>query len=316
MSNSPELSLESPDVLSTVLSWLELKAEIYANGDYCGAWALDTSGDRHIPFHLIGQGRAWLHLKDKPSQMLSTGDLVIFPHDAQHIVSDSMTPPPSAQVNTAPNSAEGDSTNVICGFFKFQNKAVWPLLDSLPEVILLDLAQQTHSSHIRQLINMIINELQDQQQGVYTVINQLAYLLFIQVIRQQIQTSHLQTGLLAAMFDPKIAKALACIHNHSQKNWTLASLAQSAAMGRSSFASRFNELVGMPAMQYLGYWRMQQAKHLLRTTHQSMLEIAETCGYQSEAAFRKAFKKITGETPGSIRKKLASQPNENSNENN
>lgn len=302
MTDRPQFQLENSDALSTVLSRLELKAEVYANGDYCGAWALDTSGSRHIPFHLIGHGRAWLHFKNRESQMLSTGDLVIFPRDDEHIISESAKRPEADQVNKGPSETEGESTNVICGFFEFRNKAAWPLLDALPEVVLIGLAQQAHNSHIRQLIDMIINELHNQQQGFYAVINQLAYLLFIQIIRQQIQSGHIQSGLIAAMFDTKLSKALACIHNHPQKDWTLASLAKASAMGRSSFASRFNELVGIPAAQYLGYWRMQLAKHLLLTSDQSMLDIAERCGYQSEVSFRKAFKKITGETPGAVRR--------------
>lgn len=302
MSDRPNNHLDKPDALSSVLSRLELSAEVYANGDYCGAWGIDTSGSHKIPFHLIGRGRAWLHLPDDQSIALSTGDLVLFPRDIQHVVSNSNTLPPDELINMGSSSDSGESTNVVCGFFEFANKAAWPLLDSLPELILLDLAQQANSSAIRALIDLMIRELQNEQQGYYAVINQLSYLLFIEIIRQQIQQGHLKTGLLAAMFDHKLSQVLAVIHNQPEEQWTLERLAQIAAMGRSSFATRFHELVGMPAMQYVGHWRMQLAKQLLSNTTQSMFEIAEKCGYQSEVAFRKAFKKITGVTPGKIRR--------------
>lgn len=303
MSNRPKSYLEDPDALSSVLSRLDLKAEIYVNGDYCGTWAMDTSGSRRIPFHLIGRGKAWLHMGSQPKQILSSGDLVVFPHDDHHIVASSSIPPPKEIINAEIKEQAGSSTNVVCGFFEFQNKAAWPLLDSLPSVILLDLTEQSTNPHIRIIIELIINELREERAGYYAVINKLAYLLFIQIIRQQIMTGKLEAGLLVAMFDNKISKALAMIHAHPEKSWTLGSLAQQAAMGRSSFASRFNELVGIPAMQYLTVWRMQAAKQLLETTAQSMLDISEQCGYESEAAFRKAYKKVTGETPGSTRRK-------------
>ncbi|WP_185964484.1 AraC family transcriptional regulator [Aliikangiella marina] len=295
--------LDNPDALSSVLSKLELTAEVYANGDYCGAWGIDTSGSRKIPFHLIGRGRAWLHLPNDQVTPLSTGDLVIFPRDIEHVISDSEAPPAPTIINQGANTSEGDSTNVVCGFFEFTNKAAWPLLDSLPELVHLDLAQQANNSAIRLLIDLMIRELQNKQQGYYAVINQLSYLLFIEIIRQQIKQGHIESGLLVAMFDNKLSNALSLIHNHPKQQWTLESLAKASAMGRSSFASRFHTLIGMPAMQYLSHWRMQQAMQLLSNGDQSMYDIAEQVGYHSEVAFRKAFKKITGMTPGAVRRK-------------
>ncbi len=306
MSNRPNASyITNPDALSFVLSRLQLEAEIYLNEEYCGAWAVDTSGSRRIPFHLIGKGNAWLHFKGRDKQLLSTGDLVVFPRDAQHIVASSSELPNRALINAKTSKQDGPSTNMVCGFFEFQNKAAWPLLDSLPAVIVLDLSEQSRNPQFRTLIDLIINEINQALPGYYSVINQLAYLLFVQIIRQQIKTGKLETGLLVALFDDKISKALAVIHKQPEKHWSLETLAQIAAMGRSSFAQRFNELVGLPAMQYLTAWRMREAKQLLETTKQPMIDIAEQCGYESEAAFRKAYKKTTHETPGESRRKTS-----------
>ena len=89
MSDSPSIYLGDPDALSSVLSRLQLNAEVYSDGDFCGTWAVDTSGSRRIPFHLIGRGEAWLHVNGQPPQMLSCGDLVIFPRDTQHVMAGS-----------------------------------------------------------------------------------------------------------------------------------------------------------------------------------------------------------------------------------
>jgi AraC family transcriptional activator of mtrCDE len=322
MSNRPNDILDSPDPLSVVLSRLQLSAEIFSNGEYFGQWSTCTTGSRRIPFHLIGRGKAWLHIPGREKQMLSAGDLVVLPHDNLHHISSSSVDPQAknnqattdtqdisgtqnnVELNTI-NENNHSSTQMICGFFDFQNKAAWPLLNSLPEVIVLDLSEQSFGGPIRILIELLINELKTAQPGFYNVINQLAYLLFVQVIRSQIDSGKLSTGLLAALFDEKISKALSKIHAQPGKNWSVESLAQQALMGRSAFSQRFNALVGMPAMQYLTAWRMQEAKQLLTVTTKSVLDIALQCGYESEAAFRKSYKKVIGEPPGMTRQQIS-----------
>jgi AraC family transcriptional activator of mtrCDE len=302
MSKSPYMYLDNPDALSSVLSRLQLNAEVYSDGDFCGAWAVDTSGSRRIPFHLIGRGQAWLHMNEEPTQRLSSGDLVLFPGDREHILANSSEIPPEDLINAEVAVDAGPITNLVCGFFEFKNKSAWPLLDSLAPVIVIDLSDMCMAASIRGLIDLMVAELNRREPGFYTVINHLAYLLFVQVLRQQIQQGKVNSGLLAALFDSKISNALSAIHNHPERRWTLDSLAAEAAMGRSSFARHFHELTGVPPMQYLTSWRMQEANSLLKTTKLSMAHIAEQCGYESEAAFRKAFKKNVGTPPGAIRK--------------
>lgn len=303
MSKRPSVDLENPDALSVVLSRLQLKAEIFSDGEYFGDWATDTSGNRKIPFHLIGRGKAWLHMKGHEPQVLTAGDLVILPHDDQHVIASSAKEPNQSLLEREPDQSGDVATQVICGYFEFQNKAAWPLLDSLPNLILLDLSERSTGSQLRILIELLISELHSANPGFHSVINQIAYLMFVQVIRSQISSGKLMSGLLAALFDEKISKALAKIHGEPQKHWTLESLASQAAMGRSAFSQRFTELVGMSVMQYLTAWRMREARLMLATTPISTAEIAELCGYESEPAFRKSYKKVIGETPGMTRRK-------------
>ena len=304
MSNRPIMYLNNPDSLSIIFSKLQLSAEVYVNGDFCGTWAVDTSGSRRIPFHLIGRGKAWLHMDGNESIGLSSGDLVVFPKDHQHILANSSEVPAASIINNYQASDSGAITNLVCGFFEFKNKAAWPLLDSLPPLILLDLSEISTNAFARNLIDMIIAELNQAQPGYYAAINHLAELLFIQVIRTQILSGKIKSGLLCALFDKQIGKALSAIHQSPEKRWTLERLAETATMGRSGFAKRFNDLVGQPAMQYLAAWRMQEATSLLLNTTESILAIADKCGYESEAAFRKAYKNNTGSTPGEVRKNM------------
>ncbi|MEM7357792.1 MAG: AraC family transcriptional regulator [Pseudomonadota bacterium] len=301
MSDSPIYLDGQADALSSVLAGLQLCAEVYVSGDFCGQWAVDTSGSRRVPFHLIGQGNAWLHLEGEPERRLGAGDLVIFPNDRKHIMASSPERPADELVNADFSQNVGVVTNMVCGFFEFQNRAAWPLLESLDSAIVLELSDISSQPHVRSLIDLMLAELNARSPGYYTSINQLAYLIFIHAIRQQISSGRVRTGLLTALFDSKLSRALSAIHNRPDQQWNLVSLAAEAGMGRSAFAKRFNDLIGLPAMQYLTHWRMQNASSLLQTSELSVWQIAEQCGYESEAAFRKAFKKTVGQTPGQVR---------------
>lgn len=296
------MNFDEPDALSSLLQRLQLHAEVYVNGDFCGPWAVDTSGAKHMPFHLIGRGEAWLHMGGDEPQRLSAGDLVFFPHDDRHIIASDIECPTEDAINVDNALNTGAITHMVCGFFEFKNKLAWPLVDALGPVVVLDLGAMSDAPQVRTLLELMIGELKREQPGHYAVVNHLAYLLFVEVIRQQIRGGAIASGLLAALFDERISRALEVIHNLPGEPWSLDALASKAAMGRSSFAKRFNELVGMPAMQYLLHWRMQDASSQLANTQLPMVDIAERCGYESEAAFRKAFKKATGQTPGSVRK--------------
>lgn len=297
MSESSNIYLNDPDPLSVLLTRLSLSAEVYVNGDFCGKWAVDTSGSRRIPFHLIGSGEAWLHINDEVHPLVSR-DLVIFPNDHPHIISSSKQKPENQLIN-APMSNDGETTNMVCGFFEFKHALINPLLDTLPNVV--HLPAKAEQSRTRQLIDLIILELSQSRVGCYTVVDGLASLLFIEVLRQQVENKTLNTGLLVALFDPKIGKALNAMHKQPEFNWDLQQLAEKASMSRSNFADKFTKLVGISAMKYLIKWRMVEARKLLMTTNKSVFEIAQMSGYESEAAFRKAFKTHQGEAPGKVR---------------
>lgn len=293
------------DALSDILKWLRLKAEVYLHTDFQGCWAVDTSGSRSVPFHLVHSGRSWLHLQDEAPRLLSAGDSVIFPHDAQHYLSSESHCPNAELVEQtmaqlgAP--AQGEVTGLTCGHFMFENKADWPLLDSLPAVIVLELSDTSRLGNTRALLQLLIAELEEQGAGASLAVDYLAHVLFIHILRSQLEKG-LPSGLLKALFSPQVGKALTLIHADIAKPWTLASLASAVGMSRAVFAAEFKSLTGKTAIAYLSEWRMLTAAELLQTTDLTLFDISERCGYQSEAAFRKAFKHVTGKTPGEVRR--------------
>ncbi|MEM9257915.1 MAG: AraC family transcriptional regulator [Pseudomonadota bacterium] len=300
MSESPNIYLDDPDPLSLLLNRLDLNAEVYVNGDFCGTWAVDTAGSRRIPFHLIGSGEAWLHFDEAAPRQLAERDLVLFPRDAHHIVSNAGERPPSELVN-APMSNDGAITQMVCGFFEFRNALAYPVLEALPEAVILRASDADQARHLEWLIDRMLAELDASMPGSYAVVDQLAYLLFVEILRQQVASGSLAKGLLVALFDARIGRALSAMHQRPQQVWTLESLADEAAMSRSSFADQFSRIVGVTPVKYLTLWRMAEARHLLSTTELSTAQVAERSGYETEAAFRKAFKKTQGVTPGAVR---------------
>jgi len=190
MSDSTENITNRPDVvsdgLSAILSRIGLTAEIFMHADLCGDWAMDTSGHRKAAFHLVEQGHGWLHTEapDSP-RLLRSGDFVVFPHDAPHYISSGPEKPRKELINQLPRVLEGEITTLLCGFFVFGNRNAWPLLDGLPDVIVLKLMEKGGRNLAYFLLQLVLEELQNKKPGRGAALNLLAYMLFIMVIRSQ-----------------------------------------------------------------------------------------------------------------------------------
>ncbi|MFZ5493514.1 MAG: AraC family transcriptional regulator [Pseudomonadota bacterium] len=291
---------ESPedDLLSSVLSAYQLRAGVYANPRLCGVWQMGTSGHRRAAFHVVGEGRCWLHLRDAPSQALDGGDLVVFPHDAWHMLSG--TPTLDGDENRLPDGGDGPFTTLVCGYFEFLAGDKNPILDALPEVIVV--RGSSGSPHLGVIGRLLLEEADTADPGSRTVLDKLADTLFVMVVRHYINQATDRQGVLAALADTRLRRALAAMHREPARAWTLESLAQVAGMSRAGFAQRFADLVGSTPIEYLTRWRMTQAELLLRNPQVSVAGAAERVGYETEAAFRKAFKRIHGIGPGALRR--------------
>lgn len=269
-----------------------------------GDWAVDSSGEQRATFHLVARGGCWLHLDDTEEPVALAGDdLIVFPHDARHTITNS--PYPVADDfprNRLPDeSTGGPGVTLICGYFDFDRESWNPLLDSLPDVMIIrnDGTETVPFSHA--LRHLLIHEIESAQLGATLVVDKLSEILFIHALRHHLKNSDEQ-GFIAALADGKIGRILSRIHEQPAHNWSVERLAEVAGMSRSAFSARFTQLVGLSPMHYLSRWRMTKAHELLRSGAHSVAQVAERSGYQSEAAFAKAFKKQFGFGPGAARK--------------
>ncbi len=297
MSNMPQ-----EDLLSTVLSTYQLRAGVYGHPQFCGAWQISTSGHHRSAFHVVGAGSCWLHMRDgRAPERLDAGDLVVFPHDAWHMLSGTAELHGEDNIMASEAVGDGPFTTLVCGYFEFEAGDKNPIIDALPEVIVVRRADA--GDHLEILSRLLVAEAHAEGGiGTHTVLDKLADALFVMVVRHHIGQLADQRGLLAALADPRLRKALSAMHADPARSWTLESLSQIAGMSRASFVQRFSELVGTTPIDYLTRWRMTRAEMLLRNPQLSVAAIAEQVGYETEASFRKAFKRVHGVGPGSLRR--------------
>jgi len=152
------------------------------------------------------------------------------------------------------------------------------------------------------VLRFITLETENAQPGADVIVDKLSEILFIHVVRAFIKQGGVRTGFLAALSDDRLGRAIRSVHDNPAARWSVASLAHEAGMSRSAFANHFQNVAGMTPMQYVTEWRMQTAFELLSAKRLSVAEVAELSGYQTEASFRKAFKKHVGTGPGAIRR--------------
>lgn len=300
------MTFRSEDVLSDVLSGYRLAASVFHHDDWCGRWQVNISGSRRTTFHLIGRGACWLHLKGRAPIPLAGGDLVVFPHDAWHVLTPTPARPRSGATVFPAGEAEGPVANLLCGYFDFGVAARNPILEALPEFIHIRGERTPAYARLESLARLILAEADAGDDGQHLVLGRLADALFVTVLRAYLHEARDQRGLLAALADPRISKALAAAHREPGRRWTVAALARVAAMSRTAFSVTFGKLLGEPPLRYLTDFRMRRAVELLRDRGRSVAVVAEELGYQTEAAFRRAFKRVQGVAPGAVRRGRAS----------
>jgi AraC-like DNA-binding protein len=293
------------DTLSNILSLLDLRASVYFHSSFCGSWSIDGENDYRATFHLIARGNCWLHMPDlEQTVALTGGDLIVFPRDIRHSINSSPSFEPAAPLSSAPSKPTADepSTSLICGYFDFGSPQANPILDVMPDLVHIKNEDQARSAMLDSVLRFITLETEHAQPGSDVVVDKLSEILFIHVVRAYMRQTDTKTGLLAALSDDKLGRAIRRLHDDPSHNWSVSSLAEAAGMSRSAFASHFQSIAGITPMQYATNWRMQIAYERLRTSRDSVALIAEQSGYQTEASFRKAFKKLTGIGPGAVRR--------------
>ncbi|HQR70777.1 MAG TPA: AraC family transcriptional regulator [Burkholderiaceae bacterium] len=296
------------DVLDNLLQTLRLRTTVFHRGTFCGAWALDTSGSGRAAFHLVLDGRCWLHLPSLPApEQLHPGDLLLFPRDAPHSISSDLCM--SAPVNQSASipldvPAPTPGTALVCGHFEFAARGTNALLNALPDYVVFRTPKTETEGWPQAILQRIFAEARSDQPARSVMIERLVDLLFLEAIRGYLADRPQSTGLFAALRDPALRRALDAMHADVERAWTVDDLAAVAAMSRSAFASRFQAVLGQTPVGYLTAWRMKLAVDWLQEGS-SVLDVALRCGYQTEAAFHRAFKREIGLTPGAVRRAAA-----------
>jgi AraC-like DNA-binding protein len=304
------------DPVGEALHFLRMSGIFYCRSEFTAPWALAIPPiERSLMLHVVTSGRCWLEVKGIPSRLLQPGDLALVPHgDGHHLASEpgmvgaKLFEIPREQVSDRYEilrlGGGGAATSAVCGLFQFDHPAAHHLIALLPRVIAIESWSSPHMDWIQSTLRLMAAEARELRPGGETVITRLADILVIHAIRSWIaQDPAAQTGWLGALQDKQIGRIISMIHREPAREWTLEALAAEAAMSRSAFAARFTELVGEPAMRYVTRWRMHVALTWLREDNAPVGDLSHRLGYESEAAFSRAFKRYIGVSPGAVRRK-------------
>jgi AraC-like DNA-binding protein len=329
----------SGDTLSDLLRAVRFRGALFYYVDGTSPWVAEAPpaceiipailpGAEHmIEFHGIVKGSCWAAIVGESPVLLHEGDVILFPQGDAHVMSSapglrapsadtsfyfSPRPPQlpyalslkDAEITTARLDGGGsDRATIVCGFLGLDATPFNPLLAALPRVLHVPGRTLGADSWVNTFLQAVVAESNQRRPGGEAVLERMSEMLFVEVLRRHVDSlPPEQTGWLAGMRDPAVGRALALLHERPSEPWTLEQLSEEAGLSRSSLHERFVHFIGQPPMHYLARWRMQVAAGRLRDTDAKLLEIALDVGYESEAAFSRAFKREVGMAPGAWRR--------------
>jgi len=303
------------DPLGEALYFLRMSGTFYCRCEFSEPWALALPAlPGTLMFHVVTAGRCWLEVEGQEARLLQPGDLALVPHgDGHRMTSEPGLAGPglfdlpreelSERYEVLRQGGGGRPATIICGAVEFDHPAARHLVSMLPGVVYVDSAGSPQAEWVQSTLRLMAAEARELRPGGETVVTRLADILVIQAIRAWIEHDPAaRLGWLGALRDPQVGRAITLMHREPARDWTVAALAAEVAMSRSAFAARFTELAGEPPMQYLARWRMYLAATWLREDDAALGELALRLGYQSEAAFSRAFKRFFNVPPGAVRR--------------
>lgn len=318
------------DTLSDVLRAVRLTGAVFFDVRATDPWVAEAPPGRTIvrsvfehsdhlmSYHVVTRGQAWAGLEGEPPLRLSAGDVVVFPHGDAHALSSApgLRRPPDLSLFQRPsegrlpfaltvNGTTDAANHIVCGFIGCDTGPFNPLLSALPRIIHV---RDSAGGAISTFARFAAAESNTPRMGGDCVLSRLSEMMFVDVVRRYVETLPAdRLGWLAGLREPFVGRALAALHRDPARAWTLAQLAREVGLSRSALAERFTQFVGQPPVQYLTRWRMQLAATHLLTGLDSIAVVAEHVGYDSEAAFSRAFKKAVGESPSAWRRRRRAQ---------
>lgn len=304
------------DLIDDIFSTLNLKGALYFRTDFSPPWGVTVPELKQAArFHLVIQGRCYVKVAGSESVELGPGDLILIPWGVEHILSHTKadsSPPLETVLKDAGYTGNGvlavgsgdqnASTQMVCGHFSFRPGADHPLLRALPKQMVISAAARAQQPLLDEMLRLISQRIFADQLGSEAAVTRLSEIVFIELLRSGVGDHQQLHLILNALRDPKISHSLQLIHAKPAEAWTVEKLATEVAMSRSRFANHFSELMGMGPMSYVSDWRLQKSLSLLDGSRLSVQQIAGQTGYQSPAAFTRAFSGKFGYSPTEYRR--------------
>jgi AraC-like DNA-binding protein len=327
------------DAFSEILSGVELNGAVFFTAEFSAPWAFSAPeskvmaakiapGAEHLVlYHLLIEGGAVIELTDGQSIELEPGDVVIFAHgDAHHMCSGKGARPPfpnygindkikSRDLSPLRAGGGGDTSRFVCGYMTCDPYLSRAILSGLPPVFKVNIRTDRSGHWLESSIMHLVEEAASGRVGSEAMLAKLSEALFVDTLRRYIGgLPEQQTGWLAGTRDPIVGKSLALLHGRVAHPWTIADLADAVGISRSALVERFTRFLSEPPMTYLTRWRLQLAARSLERTSRGVADIAAAVGYESEAAFNRAFKREFGQPPGRYRSEHKSSNTKKANE--
>lgn len=320
------------DALSEALNAVRMTDAIFFNAEFSKPWGFQVAVQRTapvlaagteqlvVPYHLVIEGEALACIDGVASMPLAAGDIVVVPHGEEHTLSSGS---PSALIDTEPLfdkilagdlsvtrlGGGGPATRFICGFFGCERRAEKLFLAGLPPLVKINVRGDATGEWLENSIRYLVSEAGTSRPGHQALLSKMAEALFVETLRRYMEgLPAQQTGWLAGARDPVVGSVLALLHRNPAHPWTADELAAQVGASRSVIAERFARFLGEPPHGYLGRWRLQLAARLLETRQMTIVQVAGEVGYESEAAFNRAFKREFGLPPAQYRKRRAGGP--------
>ena len=321
------------DALSSVLKTIRLSGVIFLRADLHGRYGISmppptishpsikppSPEHRLVMFHIVREGSGYVEVEGFSPRKLEQGDLIIVLDDLFHSIVD--TPgretidsanlvPKQSDVAAPPEVEVGDdgdnAMRLVCGMLHFVDRGYTPLFSALPPFLHIRKDEGPASEWLQANISHVVREAEGGRPGSESLLSNLTELLFVETLRCYLEKVDSDAGWFAALKEPGVGNALELIHRDPARSWTVADLAKRVGMSRSAFAAKFSRLLGCAPMAYLTRWRIRLATNLLEDVGQSVGGIAAAVGYESEAAFSRAFKREIGLAPAAWRATRAS----------
>lgn len=317
------------DVLSDVLRVMRLKGGVFVRGEFSAPWCLASRVSPQncspylgetahvIPYHFVLEGRMRVRVADGVEFELEPGESVMFPRNDPHLLGSDLDRPPVNGDDVVRRPVEGglpsivldgggERARVVCGFLGTEDIRGNPIVGALPATLRLDVRDGSAGEWVRSTFHHAAEQIAAGRLGSEVLMSRLSELLFVEAIQRYIETlPGEQTGWLAGLRDPYVSRALSLLHARVAEPWTVEALGREVGLSRSALADRFGEILGMPPMQYLVSWRIHVAAHELVHGSKSIPQIAQEVGYESEASFTRAFKRVMGAPPATWRRQRA-----------